>query len=125
MKKLIVMVLILMFAGTAYSAPCVGVTEATISNSESFSFCWDPNAVEDEVKQYNLMRNGVLLDVVPVTACDEERCDSPEYMETEKGVYTYTAIAVDVEDQQGEPSDPVTLTVIKLPPAKVINFSKE
>ena len=120
----VVMACLFLSGGMAFAGPCTGVTEATLGNHDEFSFCFDPNPVIDDVQHYVLYRDGVVIEVIPLSMCDAERCDTPTYLERQKGTYSYTLIAVDTEDLQSDHSDPVLVTVVNTPPGKPVNFKK-
>ena len=125
MKKLALIIAFLMVASYAHAELCTGVTEATVGNHETFSFCWDPNPVEDDVLNYVIYKDGLVMDTVPVSMCNSESCNSPSYTENQKGVHVFTVRAVDTDGASSGDSNPVTLTIINVPPGNPGNFKKK
>ena len=123
MKKIIYVLIVIFFVpALSFSEPCVGVTELTIGNHDTFAFCWDPNP-EPDISHYIIYRDGLALTdgTIFESACEVDRCDSPTYTENQKGNHSYYVTAVDLEGAESDPSDPVTVTVINMPPGKVKN----
>lgn len=118
MKNILLSVLIvLLFSGTSLAEPCSGADAATRDINAPYRFCWNPNT-EPDLKQYVIMRDGQVYDTVLHADCQADICESPVYREQIAGEYVFTVRAVDMGDNQSEDSDPVTLTVVDMPPSK-------
>ena len=123
--KILILIALIFVPMIAIAEPCTGVTEATISNHDTYAFCWDPNPDYDGVVYYNIYCNGSLFDSISNVVCDWERCDSGIYPKLARGVYVYTITAENIDGMESAHSEPVTITVFNEAPGQVKNPKKK
>ena len=126
MKGIIVLLaIVLVCPGLVLAEPCTGVTSATISNHDTYAFCWDPNPETDQVVYYNIYMNGTLFDSLSSVVCDWERCDTGLYPKLGRGEYVFTITAENIDGYESIQSDPVNITVVNVAPGQVKNLNKK